>query len=228
MNQYEIDRIKEDSDKKRDYYRVQSIVKSISIPGWIFQAPKIIEGDLEHRSNSYGHLFNQSLGGEIWLSIDSYGNPGKVVISGCYPRDFQGKSRDSGISRHSINVSENKSSDQMAKDIERRFLPLYLPDLAKVQASIATHEAWLRGKVAIGNEINAAVPGLTLHNTITGLNYHGNKNDGSEVTLWNNVGELPVGLIINCHDKCVELTFNNLSVQECVAAIGLIRSMRGL
>jgi hypothetical protein len=54
----------------------------------------------------------------------------KVHITGDFPTSIRGES---GCyeSKSSIYVSVTKSSEQIARDIERRFLPVYLPELEK-------------------------------------------------------------------------------------------------
>jgi hypothetical protein len=65
-------------------------------------------------------------------------NKNKLSISTDYPRDHEG--RTSSARRPKISVSALKTGAQLAKDIERRLLPEYLPLLEK---EIASNQSWL-------------------------------------------------------------------------------------
>ncbi len=77
----------------------------------------------------YAHLTKDQQ--DIGISNGDYQNEHKLHISGCFPRTIKGESgRYSGGSIE-INVSSSKTPEQVARDIERRFLPGYLPELEK-------------------------------------------------------------------------------------------------
>jgi len=58
------------------------------------------------------------------------GDEHKLHISGDFPKSIKGEPSRYG-SAIDINISASKTSEQMARDIERRLLPIYLPELEK-------------------------------------------------------------------------------------------------
>lgn len=68
---------------------------------------------------------------KIRISNGTNGEEHKLHISGDFPRTIKGESVFYGISQSAINVSESKTPEQIARDLERRFLPVYLPELEK-------------------------------------------------------------------------------------------------
>ena len=67
-------------------------------------------------------------------------NKNKISISGDYPRDRDG--RMSEARRFSIKVSGDKSAELIARDVERRLLPDYLPVLRSVLATLSSRDAY--------------------------------------------------------------------------------------
>lgn len=67
----------------------------------------------------------------IRISNGSGVDENKFHISGDFPRTIKGEPGFYGNSQSSINVSVSKTPEQIAKDIERRLLPVYLPELGK-------------------------------------------------------------------------------------------------
>lgn len=76
--------------------------------------------------------------GTLWLNFAHYMHKGRIFVSGSWPRTAGGDQitgddvvswddRKAGKGRPSITVSQDKTPEQIAKDIERRLLPLYVP-----------------------------------------------------------------------------------------------------
>lgn len=69
-------------------------------------------------------------GAEIWVRSDTWEydptNGGRLEIGGCYPR-VQGTSFKGDDAPKNISCAVSKSTDQIAKDIQRRFVRHYLP-----------------------------------------------------------------------------------------------------
>lgn len=61
-----------------------------------------------------------------WKSED------KIKVSGSYPHDCHNQSYSYGLKNPSIGCSVDKTPEQIARDIQKRFLPDYLEDLEKV------------------------------------------------------------------------------------------------
>jgi hypothetical protein len=73
--------------------------------------------------------------GESQVYSDRHKN--LLTVSTDYPKDHEGKM--SSASRPKISVSGNKTGTQIARDIERRLLPEYLPILEK---ELASNRSW--------------------------------------------------------------------------------------
>lgn len=69
---------------------------------------------------------------KIYVRNGGYGNEGKITISGSYPHDCHGQLSTYGLKKPSISCSDSKTPEQIARDIQKRFLPDYMEDLAKV------------------------------------------------------------------------------------------------
>lgn len=67
----------------------------------------------------------------IWIENGAYSSRDKIHIWGSYPVDYHGDYSSYGIREISINCSPNKTPEQIARDIQRRFLPIYLENLQK-------------------------------------------------------------------------------------------------
>ena len=66
----------------------------------------------------------------IRISNGSYQKENKLHIAGDFPKSTKGESSHYG-EPISINVSVSKTPEQIARDIEKRLLPVYLPELEK-------------------------------------------------------------------------------------------------
>ena len=80
--------------------------------------------------SNHGYLIGQS---EIKISVrnDNYSHRGRIAFSSIYPR---GKGGYWAYSRDAIEitVAESKTPKQITRDIQKRFLPVYLENLKKV------------------------------------------------------------------------------------------------
>jgi len=83
----------------------------------------------------------------------------KIEISGILPRDSEGQH---AYIRHGetlprIAVSSSKSPEKIALDIERRFLPVWLPRLEEMLQDIARHDAYKTKTTSIADQIATLV-----------------------------------------------------------------------
>ncbi len=69
---------------------------------------------------------------KLHIRNGGYKNESKITIWGSYPRDCHNTSNTYGLKNPSIGCSQDKSSEQIARDIQKRFLPDYMEDLAIV------------------------------------------------------------------------------------------------
>ena len=82
-------------------------------------------------------------------------NKDKLNISGDVPRDNKGERPYLGynVKYPQISVSASKGGSQIARDIERRLFPDYLPILDQALANIASHNAYLNKTQAMAQKI---------------------------------------------------------------------------
>lgn len=215
----------ERDEERRDYRRRFNLliakVSAIPIPGWEYEP---IQNHEEPSSGSWrlGSLVNSQISGHIYIHTDWHDHD-KLLIGVQFPKDFQGKDHlGYGDKSPSIGISATKSAVQMAKDIINRLLPLYYPMLAKVLERNSSYEAHLMAKVANGQAIKAAIPSLTLRDTILGRDYRGMSQAGSEVTLW----DMKQGLEVKVSDKTVDVHINGLTVEQAIELIKLAQSYK--
>lgn len=84
-------------------------------------------------------------GAVISLSVEWSGK-GRVKVDGQYPRDHHNQWVIDSVKRYnealpSITVSASRQPKDLAADIQRRFIPLYLGVLAKAQEEVARRKA---------------------------------------------------------------------------------------
>ena len=72
--------------------------------------------------------------GNIVINIRNggYQSEHKISISGSYPKDCHDGISYHGLKNPHINCADSKTPEQIARDIQKRFLPAYLEDLQKV------------------------------------------------------------------------------------------------
>ena len=72
--------------------------------------------------------------GEIVINIRTggYQETKKIYISGSYPANCHGRHNIYDLKNPHIGCSQDKTPEQIVKDIQRRFMPAYLEDLKKV------------------------------------------------------------------------------------------------
>jgi len=85
---------------------------------------------VEKKDDSWHYVYMDAKKGEesIHFSSGGYQMKDRIRISGSFPRTEKGESVDPyryGEKRHEITVSLAKTPQQIARDIERRFLPRY-------------------------------------------------------------------------------------------------------
>lgn len=91
---------------------------------------------------------------EIFVSQDRYGNGGKLHISARYPKNSLHDVKDV-----SINVSTSRGPANVAREIKRRVLPTYLPELARVLAHLARRHELEADRYGFACELNNIVGG---------------------------------------------------------------------
>ena len=93
----------------------------------------------------------------IFFSLDR--DRKKIEISGMIPRDNKGQMPHIGMTEvlPKIRVSAAKTSAQIANDIEKRFLPVWLPRLAKMHEDIARSEDYRNKTKSLAERIAKVV-----------------------------------------------------------------------
>lgn len=74
---------------------------------------------------------------EITISAGQYGKPGRLVVSGCFPKSDDGYYYGPRNGSHSITVADTKESSVIAKDITRRLLPSYIEALDEALKNVS-------------------------------------------------------------------------------------------
>ena len=106
----------------------QEFKEKISQIGAILGMTVEFPSDEDMKWNKYAHLIKEDQ--KIGIRNGGYQNKDKFHIDGDFPRSEKGGYGHYGQSP-SINVSDSKTPKQIAKDIEKRLLPIYLPELKK-------------------------------------------------------------------------------------------------
>ena len=86
---------------------------------------------LDERSSNQAKLTNNDI--TIHIRTGGWQLENKIKVYGSYPHDCHNQSYSYGLKNPSICCSQDKIPEQIAKDIQRRFLPDYLEDLQKVK-----------------------------------------------------------------------------------------------
>ena len=90
--------------------------------------------DEDMRWHKYSHLTKEHQ--KIRISNGAYQEEHKLHISGEFPRTIKGEVGRYGESKSSINVSDSKTPEQIARDIEKRLLPIYLSELEEAVTQV--------------------------------------------------------------------------------------------
>ena len=93
------------------------------------------EENPERRYDNCGYLKGTD-DHKLWVLNGGYQTTTRIYISGQYPSDSKGHRYSSPENRVEMSVSENKTAEQIGKDIERRLLPKYLTAMATLTAQI--------------------------------------------------------------------------------------------
>jgi len=134
MNEYVLRRQAEQEQVKKNIIRLHAILREA---GFI---PKMQEQEQFYRAYAKGTRGEETL----YLSADDYRNKNKIYVSGIFPRDSKNNYYEHAISEtdyKSINISMDKTNEQIVKDINRRFMTGYREALSVVLERIANYEA---------------------------------------------------------------------------------------
>ncbi len=120
---------------------IQEFKTKVVAIGEALKMSVIFPSDENIPSHKWANLIKDNQ--KIRISNGGYQNEHKLHISGDFPRTSKEEYCHYGQSP-SINVSDSKTAEQVARDIERRFFPIYLPELEKavnqVNATNLFHE----------------------------------------------------------------------------------------
>lgn len=114
---------------------LQGIAKQVAsfLPGWTWRGPLY-----EHTEDTHAVIRNAE-GAEVTISGNGWTRDGRLTISaGRWPKSKKGdefapsRHGNSGDEAPSITVAETRSAKEIAREVERRFLPDYLPLYAKM------------------------------------------------------------------------------------------------
>ena len=128
----------------------------------IISVGELLPGNWDFKTNpeswNFGStLFDTERSLGIFFSLTR--DKSKIEISGVLPRNSEGQL---AYIRHGevlprMAVSSSKMARQMARDIENRFLPVWLPRLGMMLQDIGQHEAYKTKTASIADQIAAVV-----------------------------------------------------------------------
>ena len=141
-------------------------IEKYDINGKIIAVARLFPGAVVTRHSDEKDANGFTLGPEekLWISHNRYQSPGRISISGCWPRSriagdnsqFTPRECNGHLEAPGITVDANKSPEQIKRDIERRFLPDYRAVLAKCIERRDTHDAYINGCNATAQTIAQA------------------------------------------------------------------------
>jgi hypothetical protein len=114
--------------ERRKKMEIQEFKNKVNAIGAILKMSVQFPSEEDMRWNRWAHLTKDHQ--KIRMSNGDYQNEHKFHIAGDFPTSIKGESGRYG-EPISINVSDSKAPEQIARDIEKRLLPIYLPELAK-------------------------------------------------------------------------------------------------
>lgn len=136
---------------------IQRLAKEVAafLPGWSWRGPLY-----EHTTDSHAAIARAD-GAEVVISGNGWARDSRLTIgAGNWPKTKKGEqcqpSGYGGDQSPRITVSENRSAKDIAREIERRFLPEYLPLYAKMverKEAIDARQASAKTKVQSLTEI---------------------------------------------------------------------------
>lgn len=126
---------------------IQEFKDKVNVVGMILNMSVEFPLDEDMKRNKRAHLIKNPQ--KIRISNGGYQNEHKLHISGAFPTTIKGEpGYYYGNSQSSINVSDSKTPKQIARDIERRLLPVYLPELEKAVDQVNTINLYHQKRMA--------------------------------------------------------------------------------
>ncbi len=140
MGTWEENRAKEQADKAALIAHLIGLVTGVASelgPGWA------LKSEQPWLENGYVHIIHPD-GRGLCFTVSVYHPDGKVNISGDYsfgPSEF-GLSFPYGKPRPDINVAMARGATVIAKEIARRFLPIYNERFAEIAATVKDYQEY--------------------------------------------------------------------------------------
>jgi len=166
----------------------------------------------EHaKDNNVLHIRNND-GKRVWVNWSTYSFVGKVAISGSfdYGDSELGISFPYGVERPKINVSIFRGPIAIAKDIKRRFLPVYDPLFISIGNTVKAHTKYRDDKLSMSQRL-AAIAGKSSRITDKGFSDYRDKGAYVEVIT---------------RDGYVDMKVENCTEELAVAIIQLVQASR--
>jgi hypothetical protein len=101
-------------------------------------------------------------GARVRIGLD-WRNAGRVVVSGEYPGDLARSFEEYGLERHEIRVSRARGAQVIAREITRRLMPAYLPDLEKAQERVLRDFQNLAARQRLTERVRELLPAHSSH-----------------------------------------------------------------
>lgn len=199
--------------------RLKMDAVSVLLGGFLKPEKEDIDGGVPY--NFSAEIVLPDNGGVLWVTSETYQNKKHFHFSGQYPRTKKGEYvRPYGYGEtpaDSINVSRDKTPEQIAKDVTRRLLPEYKTRLEKVRAQVADYDGYHESQQTAIQTVSQGA-GLTFsdhrENGIIQFSFASDRADDGE----GNGDVIPLGR------GTVKLSLSYLSPAQAVAILELLKA----
>jgi hypothetical protein len=154
---------KEAEARRRVFFTLAAgIVKELG-DEWELKAPNP-DRDWETRNP---HIRRKADGAEFYLSSGGYHEKDRVSVGASWPKDATGREQQPHFADYSPDFKErpgigfalSKTPQQAARDIQRRFLSVYLPQYEKQRANVQGQNDHRANRLNLGTQIAALLGG---------------------------------------------------------------------
>lgn len=140
--------------------------------------------------------------GAVLFVSNTWSGKGRLYIGSTFP---QGSSNFQPTERPSITVSDEKSAQQIAKDIVRRLLPAYLPQLAIVLKRLAEANDFEARRAALAEEVAEVVGGRVQGEMVYGGGWDLQVSSANSIRLQGHCNYLTLDQLKKIVSVCPEL-----------------------
>lgn len=208
---YEEERVIEKSEQAKNLKRLKNIAG--------------ILGFIPDKKNENASIHMKKGHQCLWLHAGGWRNKGRLEINGVYPRDIKGSYTISGYDNNpkSITISLTKTDEQIAREIEKRFIPLYLPALELALKRVAEVAQAEQDRNHVINELGKI---LGIKPEIEGQKNGHNTNEKASIHHWrDNETDLIQSMDIKTDYHAKEVIFDLRVSNELAISIAELLSL---